>query len=66
MNDGYSHTLKWWKSNLENTFILQMLLFAERTGDCGLHVFISKRMITILHAAGHIREKFEYLCAATG
>ena len=54
VNDGDSHTLKLWKSYLDNTYILKMLLFVECTGDHELHVFSIRRMIPMLHAGGHI------------
>ena len=55
-----SRTGKLWINYLHAVTILQLFIYAERTGNWDLHLFCVSKMIPLFHAAGH----FPYAKAA--
>ena len=59
-NYAGSRTGKLWVNYLIQVYYLKLFLFAERTGDCELHLYCICKMIPMFHNAGH----FAYAKAA--
>ncbi len=51
--ESESRTAKLWIQYLIQTQIMRLFIFAERTGDFGLHLYCVQKMIPIFQAALH-------------
>ena len=49
-----SRTAKLWINYLNQSQMMRLFIYAERTGDFHLHLYCVQKMIPLFHASGHL------------